>query len=155
MGRHREVEMQNDVIVLKPLGIEAERVTEPARGALAAGVLELTRGLAAGEEAAYRRFFDEYLDRLTRYLLVVSRGNEQATRDALPLLLDRVVKHVRPFPSEEVFWSWLTVLARSALVDETRKRGRYFAFLARFRMTDAVFEQEQSGAIRGEDRILS
>ncbi len=46
--------------------------------------------------------------------------------------LVRVVRHVKAFESEEKFWSWLTVLARSALADESRKRRRYFAFLDRF-----------------------
>jgi len=36
------------------------------------------------------------------------------------------------FDAEEVFWSWLKVLARSALADESRKRRRYFAFLEKF-----------------------
>ena len=36
------------------------------------------------------------------------------------------------FETEAVFWSWLTVLARSALVDESRKRRRYFSFLEKF-----------------------
>jgi RNA polymerase sigma factor (sigma-70 family) len=42
------------------------------------------------------------------------------------------VRHVKPFDTEDKFWSWLTVLARSALADEGRKRRRYFAFLERF-----------------------
>jgi RNA polymerase sigma-70 factor (ECF subfamily) len=88
--------------------------------------------MAAGDEAAYRIFYDAYFDRLLRYLLVVTGGNEEATREALQLALVRVVRHVKVFESEEKFWSWLTVLARSALADESRKRRRYFAFLDRF-----------------------
>ncbi len=88
--------------------------------------------MAGGNEAAYRQFYDAYFDRLLRYLLVVTGGNEEAAREALQLALVRVVRHVRVFESEEKFWSWLTVLARSALADESRKRRRYFAFLDRF-----------------------
>ncbi|HEY2952163.1 MAG TPA: hypothetical protein VGK40_06255, partial [Verrucomicrobiae bacterium] len=44
----------------------------------------------------------------------------------------RVVHHIRRFDSPEVFWSWLTVLARSSLVDEERKRKRYFGLLDGF-----------------------
>jgi len=43
-----------------------------------------------------------------------------------------VVRHIRVFTDENVFWSWLTVLARSARTDENRKRRRYLAFLDRF-----------------------
>lgn len=95
-------------------------------------VAALTRAMARGEEAAYRQFYDAYFDRLLRYLLVVTGGDEAAARDALQLTLVRVVRHVKPFAAEEQFWSWLTVLARSARADESRRQRRYFAFLERF-----------------------
>ncbi len=88
--------------------------------------------MANDNEVAFRTFYDAYFDRLLRYLLVVTGGNEETAREALQLALVRVVRHVKPFEAEEKFWSWLTVLARSALVDESRKRRRYFAFLERF-----------------------
>jgi len=88
--------------------------------------------MARGDEAAFRAFYNAYFDRLLRYLFVVTCGNEEAAREALQLALVRVVRYVKMFDSEEKFWSWLTVLARSALMDESRKRRRYFAFLERF-----------------------
>lgn len=93
---------------------------------------DLTRRMAAGDEAAYRQFYDAYFHRLSRYLLVVAAGNEEAAAEALESALLRVVRHIRMFPSEEVFWSWLTVLARSAHRDQSRKRSRYLAVLERF-----------------------
>jgi RNA polymerase sigma-70 factor, ECF subfamily len=95
-------------------------------------VAALTRRMTEGDEMAWRTFYDAYFDRLWRYLLVVAAGNEDAAREALQLALLRVVRHVKAFETEEIFWSWLTVLARSAFADETRKRRRYFAFLERF-----------------------
>jgi len=88
--------------------------------------------MAKGDEVAYAKFYDAYFDRLRRYLLVVTRGNEDASREALQSALLRVVRYVREFASEEVFWGWLTVLARSAVFDQTRKRRRYLSFLDRF-----------------------
>jgi RNA polymerase sigma-70 factor (ECF subfamily) len=95
-------------------------------------VAALTRRMARGDELAYRTFYDAYFNRLSRYLLVVTAGDEDAAREALQATLVRVVRHVKVFPDEAVFWSWLTVLARSALSDQTRKRRRYLAFLDRF-----------------------
>lgn len=92
----------------------------------------LTRQMLAGEETAYRAFHDAYVPRLWRYLLVVTAGDEDAAREALQSALVRVARHVRVFADEAAFWSWLTVLARSALGDQTRKRRRYLAFLDRF-----------------------
>jgi RNA polymerase sigma factor (sigma-70 family) len=88
--------------------------------------------MAQGDETAYRTFYDAYFNRLSRYLLVVTAGDEDAAREALQSALVRVVRHIKVFPSDTVFWSWLTVLARSALSDQTRKRWRYLAFLDRF-----------------------
>ena len=87
---------------------------------------------------AYRAFYDAYFDRLWRYLLVVAAGNEDAAREAMQATLVRVTRHIKIFRSEEIFWSWLTVLARSAFSDETRKRRRYFSFLERFTRHAAV-----------------
>jgi RNA polymerase sigma-70 factor, ECF subfamily len=95
-------------------------------------ISSLTRAMVRGDETAYRLFYDTYFDRLLRYLLVVTGGNEEAAREGLQLTLVRVVRHVKRFETEEKFWSWLTVVARSALADESRKRRRYFSFLERF-----------------------
>lgn len=97
-------------------------------GALAA----LTARMARQEEAAFVEFLKAYRDRLFRYLIVVTRGDEEVTQEAMQQTMLRVVRHIRRFDDEDVFWSWLTRLARSAATDHTRKKGRYFAFLARF-----------------------
>jgi RNA polymerase sigma factor (sigma-70 family) len=88
--------------------------------------------MVEGDEMAYRVFHDAYFDRLSRYLLVVTAGNEDAMREALQATLMRVARYIKVFQNENVFWSWLTVLARSAFADESRKRRRYFSFLDRF-----------------------
>ncbi|HVM50399.1 MAG TPA: RNA polymerase sigma factor [Candidatus Acidoferrum sp.] len=96
--------------------------------------------MAKGDEEAYRAFYDAYFQRLWRYLLVVTGGDEEASREALQATLVRVVRHIKPFPNEGAFWSWLTVLARSALSDQTRKCRRYLAFLDRFRLHAPIQE---------------
>ena len=98
-----------------------------------ADVSQLTRRMRAGEEAAYREFYHAYYDRLFRYLLVVAAGDLEAAEEALEATLLRVVRYIKVFPAEEIFWSWLTVLARSAFTDQTRKHRRYLLFLERFR----------------------
>ncbi len=111
-------------------------VDRDARGTL--DVAALTRKLVAGDESAYRIFYDAYFDRLSRYLLVVTAGNEDTAREALQETFRRVVRHIRIFSDEAALWSWLTVLARSARSDESRKRRRYLAFLDRFTQHTAI-----------------
>jgi RNA polymerase sigma-70 factor (ECF subfamily) len=93
--------------------------------------------MAGGDESAFQEFFDLYYHRVLRYLLVVTKGREEEAREAHQLTLVRVVKHIRRFDSEAEFWGWLTVLARSAVVDEQRKRQRYDGLLARFFQSSA------------------
>jgi len=95
----------------------------------ASHVALLTRKLAAGDEAAFREFHEQYFDRLYHFLLVVCRGREQEAQDALQQTLLRVIRYVRPFESEDVFWCWLKTVARSAARDLNRKEKRYSAFL--------------------------
>lgn len=108
--------------------------------------------MVAGDETAYRLFYDAYFDRLWRYLIVVTAGNEDAAREALQATLTRVVRHIRIFSSEPVFWSWLTVLARSALTDQTRKHRRYLAFLNRFSQHTAT-ESARPEDERADERL--
>jgi RNA polymerase sigma-70 factor (ECF subfamily) len=100
-----------------------------------AEILRLTEALAAGRDEAFREFHDGYFDRLLRYLLVVTRGDEQAAYDALQETYIRVARHARAFNTEEKFWSWLTVLARSAAADGGRKRRSYWRLLTRYALS--------------------
>lgn len=101
-------------------------------------VAQLTTQMARGDEDAFRQFYDRYFNRLLGYLLVLTRGHEDSAREALQSTMLRIVKHVKRFDSEQVFWNWLTVLARTALVDQERKRSRYDAALGRFAQEDAL-----------------
>lgn len=92
----------------------------------------LTQAMKQGDEGAYRQFYDVYYSRLLRYQVVVCAGREETAREALQTTFLRIVRHVRRFDSEAVFWSWMTVLARSAAKDELRKQQRHGSFLDRF-----------------------
>jgi len=122
-----------------PIEIIAKMATEPKPP----DVLTLTGQMARGDEAAFHEFHALYFPRLLRYLLVVSRGQEDLAREALQLTFVRVARRVRKFESETAFWNWLAVLARNCAVDELRKRTRQQNLLARFfqqRPADAANE---------------
>src|SRR5438309_1787051 len=90
----------------------------------AAEIYEVTSGMARGDEAAYRQFYEVYCDRLFRYLLVMARGNEEFCRDILQNTMIKIVRYMKPFDREEVFWSWMTQVARSCFIDGLRKQLR-------------------------------
>ena len=108
-------------------------VPEPsANRPVTASIELLTRGLAAGEEEAFRQFHRLYFDRLYHFLLAVARGEEQEARDALQETFLRVARSARAFASEEVFWCWLKAVARNAARDAGRKHVRHLDLLRRF-----------------------
>jgi RNA polymerase sigma-70 factor (ECF subfamily) len=87
-------------------------------------VRRMTAGIARGDDAAFRRFYAAYFDRLHRYLLVISRGREDVAQDAMQDTMMRVVKYARPLEDEAALWNWLRAVARTAFIDLARKRGR-------------------------------
>ena len=129
------------------------------------GITALTSGLAKGEEQAFRQFHAAYFNRLLRYLFVITRGDEHAAREALQETMTRVVRYARRFNSEETFWSWLTVLARSAAVDGGRKRQRYWRLIRTYALwwipqsdgankeADAYLEQLLPECMEGLDEM--
>lgn len=118
-----------------------ESPSQPA----SARVARLTQRLAAGEEEAFREFHALYFDRLYQFLLVVARGQEHEAQEALQQTLLRVVRYVRQFESEDSFWSWLRMLARSAARDAGRKQQRYAALLEQFALRWRTFTNGQNG----------
>lgn len=93
-----------------------------------------TRALGAGSETDWAEFYERYHLRLRRYLAVAWHGEPDLLDDLLQETMVRAVRHIRPFDREEALWSWLTVLARSAVADQGRKRTRWGRFLARWRL---------------------
>lgn len=87
-------------------------------------VAELTAAMKRGDETAWRSFHRLYFDRLFRYQIVLHRGNEDRAADVLQQTMLRVVRHIRRFNDDGVFWSWLTCLSRCAAADEGRRRSR-------------------------------
>ncbi len=108
------------------------------------GIAALTARMARGDEDAFREFHGAWFHRLFRYVLVLMRGDEHAARDVTQESLLRVVRRVRVFECETVFWDWLTCLARSAAADHGRKTTRYRRLLDWFarRPEQALHEPE-------------
>jgi RNA polymerase sigma-70 factor, ECF subfamily len=112
-----------------PIETIATMATEPTPSP---DVLTLTARMSRGDEAAFHEFYKLYFNRLLRYLIVVTNGQEEIAREAMQLAFVRVARHVRKFGSETAFWNWLAVLARNCAVDELRKRNRQQNLLVRF-----------------------
>src|SRR4051812_49438124 len=76
--------------------------------------LALTQRVAAGDDVAAQEFFETYCDRIFRYALVMTRGNEELAREILSLTMIKSAGlfGAPPFPTPR--WRWLTRLARES-----------------------------------------
>ena len=89
-----------------------------------AEVAACTRAMVRGDETAWVNFHREYSGRIHRYLLVLLKGDDEVASEILQVTFTRIARHMREFNDEAVLWHWVTRIARTALIDEWRKRGR-------------------------------
>jgi RNA polymerase sigma-70 factor (ECF subfamily) len=94
-------------------------------------VPQLTAGVRNGDERAVRALHARYNDRLTRYALVITRGNESMATEAVQTAFLKSLRHLRPLPDECALWAWLARAARTAASDIGRRARRYAAVLGR------------------------
>jgi RNA polymerase sigma-70 factor (ECF subfamily) len=136
--------VQSSIANLLPVLNRAPIVAEIPAKKSAPDIASLTANIRAGSEDAFREFHQLYFDRLYQFLLVVARGNEAEARDALQETLLRVVRYARKFESEDAFWSWLKVVARSAARDAGRKQHRYLNLLQKFALHSATIPRDST-----------
>jgi RNA polymerase sigma-70 factor, ECF subfamily len=95
--------------------------TQAARDEL---VRSMTRGMQAGSQAAFARFYEMVFDPLYRVLLVQTKGDEDLSKELVQAVMIRTARHVHVFETERMLWGWLRQVARSCHVDWLRKKGR-------------------------------
>lgn len=132
--------------VERPCGSSPMSAVKTSSSPEAAGhTLQLTRRLAAGDDAAFREFHDRYFDALYAFVLVICRGDVTGAQDVLQETLLRVARYARPFPEEEVFWRWLKMVARSAARDAARKQHRHLDLLRNYALRWLPVQRSEDG----------
>ena len=103
--------------------------SEPAACATVPDLMELTKAVCRGDEAAFNQFYDLYSLRLYKHLLVLARGNENEAREVLQTVVVKLAKGFKVFDEERRMWGWLCRLARNSYVDLCRVRRREQRFV--------------------------
>jgi RNA polymerase sigma factor (sigma-70 family) len=104
---------------------DAIAMTRDSAGyAAAESIHSTTTRIQSGDEEAFTWFYEQYCDRLFRYLLVLSRGDEILSRELLQTTMLKVARAMRPFATESDLWRWLTAVARNTFIDARRKGAR-------------------------------
>jgi RNA polymerase sigma-70 factor (ECF subfamily) len=84
----------------------------------------LTRAIVAGDEAAFRAFYDRYNGRLYGFLLVLTSGQEEIARELHQTVMVKVARKFKVIGTEAELWAWLAQIARNAFIDHLRKQAR-------------------------------
>jgi RNA polymerase sigma-70 factor (ECF subfamily) len=84
----------------------------------------LTRAIVAGDEAAFREFYDGYSGRLFGFLLVLTSGQEEIARELHQTVMVKVARKFKVIATEAQLWAWLAQIARNAFIDHLRKQAR-------------------------------
>jgi RNA polymerase sigma-70 factor (ECF subfamily) len=78
---------------------------------------QLVARLLAGDERAFREFFDEYFDRLYRFAMSRTRGDGSFAEEAAQRALIRAVRRLDGFRGESSLFTWLARICRNELAD--------------------------------------
>ncbi len=88
----------------------------------------LVERLLAGDQAALRKFFDEYFDRLYRFAYARLRGDAALAEDAAQATLSRALRGLGKFRGEAGLFSWLASICRNEIADLVEKSARSNAY---------------------------
>ncbi len=86
---------------------------------------ELIRAMLAGNEAAFRSFFDIYFPRLYRFAMPRLGKDEEAVKDVVQATLVRAVRSLASFRGEAALFTWLCQICRRQVVDYLRANHRH------------------------------
>jgi len=112
-------------------------------------ILTITREICAGNERAFEEFYKEYSPRVYRFLVVVTKGNEELARELHQRVMIKATRKMKVFADEKQLWAWLAEVARNCWRDYARKIGRE-ALLIEKSWREAVIPADQE-----EDRLIS
>lgn len=86
---------------------------------------QLARRLLAGDEAAFRRFFDEHYGRLYRFALSRLGGDAVTAEDIVQQTMSKALRKLGSYKAESQLQTWLCAICRNDIADWYRAQGRY------------------------------
>jgi RNA polymerase sigma-70 factor (ECF subfamily) len=85
----------------------------------------LVHRLLAGDERAFREFFDEYFARVYRFALPRLDGKADAAEDVAQETLCKVVRKLDTFRGEAALFTWICQICRRQIADYLREHQRH------------------------------
>lgn len=84
----------------------------------------ISADIARGDESAFAALYDAYHERLYRFALVLTRGDDLLAREALQAAMLTAAAKLRPIESEAHLWNWLARVLRQHLAKTWRQQRR-------------------------------
>lgn len=84
----------------------------------------LARRILAGDQQAFRTFFDRMFPRLYRFALVRLDGDAQSATDVVQQTFCHALEHLDRYRGEAALYTWMCRICRNALTDHWRRRLR-------------------------------
>lgn len=126
--------MSERVSSVEAAGSDEERDSAPG----------LTRGMAAGDEDAFARFYDRYSPRIYRHAMALTRGNEPEARELCHVVMVKLARRMKVFDEESALLAWLRRLTHNAYVDTVRERTRLEKIVALFKLAPLATDSGRS-----------
>jgi RNA polymerase sigma-70 factor (ECF subfamily) len=85
----------------------------------------LIAAMLAGDEAAFRAFFDAYFPRVYRFALPRLGNDAEACKEVVQSTLVKAMRGLAGFRGEAALFSWLCQICRRQIVDHVRANRRH------------------------------
>lgn len=84
----------------------------------------LVTAMLAGDEQAFRLFFETYFPRVYRFASPRVAGDAEACKEVVQATLTKAVRSLNTFRGESALFSWLCQICRHEIVDHLRAHKR-------------------------------
>ena len=88
---------------------------------------QLVERLLAGDERAFKAFFDEYFPRVYRFALPRLNRDADLAKDVVQGTLIKAVRGLAGFRGDAALFTWLCQICRREIVDHLRRQRRHSA----------------------------
>jgi RNA polymerase sigma-70 factor, ECF subfamily len=85
---------------------------------------EMVNSMIAGDEAAFGRFFRDYMPRVFRFVLPRLGGSVQDTEEVCQEVLGRAMRNIATWRGEASLLTWMLQIARNEITDHWRRKAR-------------------------------
>jgi RNA polymerase sigma-70 factor (ECF subfamily) len=112
--------------------------------------------MLAGDEAAFRRFFEDNFRRLYRFALARLGNDTDAAEEVAQMVLCKATQNLASYRGEAALYTWLCTICRNTATDWLRQHGRYreqIVLIEDFPQIQAVVDSlQEDSSLRPDSR---